>query len=119
MVMTKKQKRPSLSENIIQYLLAQGFTQSHVGKLLGLTRSFCSYVAKGERNFTADHMERLAEQLDMTLPELLARSTPPETVPVRLRDNYRLLLRGLTASVKLRKHLPNQGKGKRKHSVGA
>lgn len=119
MTIENTKKRPTLSENIMRYLMTQGLTQTQVGKLLGLTRSFCSYVAKGQRNFTADEMERLAEALDMTLPELLARSTPPETVPARLRKNYRLLLRGLKASVDLRRHLPPSSRGTRKRSATA
>jgi transcriptional regulator with XRE-family HTH domain len=112
-------KKSTLSENIMEYMMGQGFNRSQVGKLIGVTRSYCSYLAKGKRNFSADHMERLAEALDMTLPELLARSTPVETVPARLRENYKLLLQGLKASANLQSRFASHGKGKRKQPASA
>ncbi len=109
----------TLSENIMDYLLKQGLSQSQVSRILGVGRSFISHVAHGQRQMTFDHLEKLATGLDMTVPELLARSTPPSSVPLRQRKRYRLFLHGLTASVNLQKHLPELTKSKRKQAIVA
>jgi len=106
---TKRQDR--LSENVIQYLIRQGLSQSRISQVLKVHRSYISRVAAGERDLTVKHMEKLAEAVDMVLPELLVRSTPPESVPLKMRKSYALMLQGLKLSVELRSGLSvNEGK---------
>jgi transcriptional regulator with XRE-family HTH domain len=110
--MTLKRRQASLTENVIGYLQGRGLTQIGMSRMLNVTRSFISRAARGERNLTVKHMEQLAEELEMTLPELLARATPINTVPVKMRKSFKLMLQGLKLSAEV------QGKGKPKEMVG-
>ena len=85
----------STSGDVCRYLQGRGMTRNELAEMLDVSVSFLSRVARHERNFTLDHLHRLADALDMTLPELLAAATPPESIPARLRRSYRLLLNGL------------------------
>jgi hypothetical protein len=83
--------------------------------MLTVTRSFISRAARGERNLTVKHMEQLAQDLEMTLPELLARATPMDTVPVKIRKSFKLMLQGLNLSAQAR----GREKSKELAGVGA
>jgi len=103
----KSVKQPDrLSENVIRYLIRQGLKQTRISQILKVHRSYISRVAAGDRDLTVKHMEKLAEAVNMILPELLIRSTPPESVPLKMRKSYTLMLEGLKLSAELRSALP-------------
>ena len=115
--MAEKKSHSTLSANVVKYLVGEGYTQREIARLMQVTESYISHAVKGNRNFTVTHLERLAETLEMTVPELLARATPAESVRPKLRKGYQLLLKGLRASAELRAAL-GRSSPKRKEAVG-
>jgi transcriptional regulator with XRE-family HTH domain len=105
-------KNNTLSANIVKYLQAKNLSQREIAQRMNVTESFISHVVKGNRNFSIEHLEKIAEMEDMTLPELLANATPVETVPEKHRKSFELLLEGLKASNDLRSHLRQKKKEK-------
>ncbi|NLE29545.1 MAG: helix-turn-helix transcriptional regulator [Phycisphaerae bacterium] len=108
--MTTTKNRGTLSAGVIRYLQAQGLTQREIARKMAVTESFISHVVKGNRNFTLEHLEKLAISEEMTLPELLALATPIETVPKEHQKAYELFLAGLKASNDLRNQLKQKEK---------
>ena len=109
-------KTISTSADVLRVVQEQGRTRSQIARLLGVSVSYLSRVASGERNFTLDHLHQLAEGLDITLPELITMATPPGSVPTHLRRSYRHFLEGLQAMTHLRASLP-KSKSPRKHKA--
>lgn len=68
---------------IRQALDARGWSQSVVGDLLGLRQSAVSKRLRGERDWPAADVKRLADALGCTTDDLLADSLP-ESVRQRL-----------------------------------
>jgi len=93
------------SQDVILYLRSRGKTQAQIGKMLGVGESYISRVANGTRNLTVNHLERLAEKMDMALPELLAAATPMESVPRKFRPLYEGFLGVMRLSDRLRTSL--------------
>jgi transcriptional regulator with XRE-family HTH domain len=54
----------SLSASIVKALRDEGRTLKEIGDLLGLSESFMSRVARGERNLTVAHIERLQQVVE-------------------------------------------------------
>jgi transcriptional regulator with XRE-family HTH domain len=98
------------SMDIVGYLRKQGKTLAQIGKMLRVGESYISRVAKGDRNLTIDHLERLAEKMDMTLPELFLSATPVESVPKKFRSLYKGYLDVLRLSDRLRVSLDRADK---------
>jgi plasmid maintenance system antidote protein VapI len=116
--MINKKGSATLSANVVKYLQEEGHTQRSIGHLLEVHESYISHVLKGNRNFTIDHLERLAEVLDTTLPELLALATPLESIPKSRRKTYEALLKSLKAGSEFRDHLGRKKK-REVEAVGA
>jgi transcriptional regulator with XRE-family HTH domain len=100
---TKTCSSPSI--DVVHFLHGKGKTFKSIGKLLGVGESYISRVARGQRKFTIDHLQRLAKELDKSLPELLLLATPMDAVPRSLRSNYKLLLKALGTSERLQASL--------------
>lgn len=92
----------SLSAKIVAFLRGQGLTLKKIGQLAGVSESFLSRVARQERGFTIDHLQRLEEGLNQPLPYLLLKATPKESIPKELRGSYKEALRLLESTDKWR-----------------
>ncbi len=93
--MTTRKENSNLSADVVKYLVLKGYKQKDIAECLDVDSSFISHVIKGHRNLTIDHLEKLAEEREVTVPELLAIATPVEAVPRKLREGYKLFLKGL------------------------
>lgn len=60
----------TLSSRIIEYLRAKGHSQAAIARLLGVSQPYISLIKIRERSLTLDHVERLADRLDMPLGAL-------------------------------------------------
>jgi transcriptional regulator with XRE-family HTH domain len=81
----------SLSSRVIDYLIAKGFSQADVARLLGVSAAFISLVRSKERSFTLDHLESLAEALKVPLGSLFLSITPaPKNVTPQAAKLYEL-----------------------------
>ena len=96
------------SGDVVNFLHQRGRTFKEIGKLLKVSESYISRVARGERSFTVDNLGRLACVLGKTLPELLLLATPVETVPRRLRTNYKLFLKALKSTEELKESFDSE-----------
>lgn len=52
----------------------RGISQEKLAELAGLHRTYVSSVERGERNISIDNIERLADALSTTAPDLLKES---------------------------------------------
>jgi len=75
----------SLSGEVLRWLLARGHTQVEVARLLGVSESFISLVKSRERSFTIDHIQALADALNIPLGALLIQITERETKDPKTR----------------------------------
>lgn len=67
----------SLSSRIVNYLREEGQSQVEIARLLGVSEPFISLVKSKDRSLTLDHVERLAESLNVPMGALLLAITPP------------------------------------------
>jgi len=75
---TKRDRRTlssSLSGEVLQWLLTRGHSQVEVAQMLGVSESFISLVKSRERSFTLDHMQTLADTLNLPLGAMLLQIT--------------------------------------------
>ena len=97
--MTAKKKVfsfPNLSASIVKYLREdQQYSLYQIGKLFQLDESFISRVARGQNDFTCEHLERLEKTLGEPIPHLLLKIIPGHSISERGKDfhNYFLELR--------------------------
>lgn len=93
--MEKKLKSSTVSSDVVRYLVSLGYTQKQLAEVLEVDTSYISHVIKGNRNLIVTDLERLAKEEHLTLPELLARAAPIESVPKDLRKGYKLFLKAI------------------------
>lgn len=93
---------PGLSCDIVRYLRQNNRTLAQIGELTGSTKSFISRVAKGERNFTVQHLLRLEKALRQPLPLLLIDAINEDSLSKEMRKLYRSLRKSLELSGRLR-----------------
>jgi transcriptional regulator with XRE-family HTH domain len=86
----------TLSADVIQYLRAQGHTQAHIARMLGLTEGFISLVKSRDRSLTLDHLELLTESLGVPLGAFLLAVTAGHT---KTLDTQRKKLVELAAEI--------------------
>ena len=67
----------SLSARVIAYLRGRGYTQADMARLLHVSEGFISLVNSSERGLTLDHLETLADALNIPLGALLLNVTRP------------------------------------------
>ena len=91
----------SLSADIILYLRHLGMTLREVGDLIGLSESFMSRVANKKRSLTVEHLEGIAQAVDMPLPLLLSRAMSKQSVPKHLVPMHRKVQAVLSSGVQL------------------
>lgn len=70
MGMKKKPLRVRIGLNVRRIRLAKGLSQEALADLAGIDRTYLGSVERGERNISADNIERLIEALGIDLAEL-------------------------------------------------
>ena len=85
---------PMLGQFIREQRLAQDLTQEYLAERLGITRPTYRKIETGQREPTLSEAEKLAEEFDLTVPDLLARKTSRRAVsaekPARKREERRM-----------------------------
>lgn len=66
-----KSLRLILAHNLRAMRQTRGISQEKLAELAGLHRTYVSSVERGERNISIDNIERLANALSTTPPELV------------------------------------------------
>ena len=94
--------KQSVPADVVGYLRAEkGMTLQQIATLTGTTESFISRVGRGQRNLTVEHLYKLEAHLKESLPLLLLRAMPRESLPEQLQplfDQAVELLKALGAS---------------------
>lgn len=70
----KKRKSNNFGEAVREARTANGLTQEELASRAGLDRSYIGGVERGERNPTLSVIERIAEGIGISLPELFSYS---------------------------------------------
>ncbi|HRX86372.1 MAG TPA: helix-turn-helix transcriptional regulator [Phycisphaerae bacterium] len=65
---------PQLSSALVAYLRREGKTLREIGEMVGLSESFVSRVANGERSFTIEHLALFEAALGEPLPALVMQA---------------------------------------------
>ena len=63
-----------IARNICKYREMKGFSQGELARSLDVNRSYISTLERGSRNPSVRTLDRIAEALDIGLPELVAQS---------------------------------------------
>ncbi len=75
-----KKSRPGIRERFGDAVRARreelGLTQEELAERAGIHRTYLSDVERGTRNVSLVNVERLAEALSLSLPELFERVAP-------------------------------------------
>jgi transcriptional regulator with XRE-family HTH domain len=90
--MTKPAVSTRISRDVVNLLVSRGMTLTRIAQTLGVTKSYVSRVKAGTRNFTLDHLARLEMELGESLPVLLIKAVPRETVSPALWPLYQSAL---------------------------
>lgn len=64
--------RRTLAQNLRRLRATRGMSQEALADLAGLHRTYVGSVERGERNVSIDNIERLANALGVSVPDLLA-----------------------------------------------
>lgn len=64
--------RKALARKLRVLRLVRGWTQEDLAEASGLHRTHVSLVERGQCNISLDNLERLAEALELSLPELFS-----------------------------------------------
>src|SRR5205823_5469951 len=115
---TKSDRRTlssSLSGEVLKWLMARGYSQVELARLLGVSEPFISLVKSRERSLTLDHLEALSETLKIPLGAMMIQVTkrdckdPQSKELVEVTD--RLILKADSLVEKLRTKLKTEGRG--------
>jgi transcriptional regulator with XRE-family HTH domain len=82
-----------ISRDEVNLLVSRGMTLTQIARTLGVTKSYISRVKAGTRNFTLDHLAKLEAEPGESLPVLLIKSVPRETVSPSLWPLYESTLK--------------------------
>jgi transcriptional regulator with XRE-family HTH domain len=80
---------------LIERLIQQGLRQTEIAKVMGVTKSFISRVAAGQRALTLEHLARLEEKLKKPVALFLIESMARPDEPPQLaheRERIRQLM---------------------------
>jgi transcriptional regulator with XRE-family HTH domain len=94
----------------VSYLRGQGKTLRQIGEMVGLSESFISRVARGERSFTLDHLSAFEQQLGEPLPVLLLQTMSRRDLTARQQATFDEALQLLRAIGEFRQTLGRGGK---------
>jgi transcriptional regulator with XRE-family HTH domain len=72
----RRTSRRILAENLRLIRLQRQIPQDELADLVGLDRSYLGGVERGERNIAVDNLDKIAEALGVSVPQLL---TEPDT----------------------------------------
>ncbi len=100
----------SISASLVGHLRGQGKTLREIGEMIGLSESFISRVAKGERSFTLDHLSAFEQQLGEPLPALLLQAMPRGNLTARQQAAFDEALQLLREIGEFRRSLARGGK---------
>jgi transcriptional regulator with XRE-family HTH domain len=103
--MTPLTPSSSLSASLVGYLREQGMTLRDIGAMVGLSESFISRVANGERIFTIQHLEVFESKLGQPLPALLLEAMWGRDLDARQRPAFDKALRLLQELGEFRRSL--------------
>lgn len=81
----------SLSAKVVELLQDKKMSLSKIAKLMDLSKSFVSRVAKGERSLTIARLKKLEERLQLPLPLLLLEAVETKSMSKKLKEQYRAL----------------------------
>lgn len=94
-------KQVSISADLVDYLRRQrGMNLKQIGELVDLSESFVSRVARRQRSFTVEHLEKFERALGQPLPVLLLEALWENRIPNAQREMFAQgleLLRNSTA----------------------
>ena len=82
-----------ISRDVVNLLVDRGMTLTEIAKMLEVTKSYISRVKSGTRNFTLDHLAKLEQAVGESLPWLLIKAVPRDSVSPKLRPLYDSTLR--------------------------
>lgn len=73
--MARQRKKPSAKDifaaNVRRLRKEQGLSQDAFAHLAGVHRTYCGAVERSEKNVTINNIERFAEALGVSVPEIL------------------------------------------------
>jgi transcriptional regulator with XRE-family HTH domain len=90
--MRRESSGTSISQAVVEHLRGQGRTLAEIGEMVGLSESFLSRVASGQRSFTLEHLERFEQRLGQPLPALLLEAEWRDAVPEERRGEFEEML---------------------------
>lgn len=67
-----RRARKTLARKLRVLRLVRGWTQEDLAEASGLHRTYVSLIERGRCNISLDNLERLAEALELSLPELFS-----------------------------------------------
>ena len=102
MVLKSSEIDSALSRDIVKYLRNKKKKLKEIGELTGLSESFISRVARGERTFRIEHLVQIERNLGRPLPLLLLEATELESLSGKLPELYKSLRTLLECSANLR-----------------
>lgn len=79
---------PQLSAALVAHLRRDGKSLRQIGEMVGLSESFVSRVAKGERSFTIEHLALFEEALGEPLPALIMQAMWSHDLPARQQREF-------------------------------
>lgn len=110
---SSKGRGQTVSSEVVRYLISSGYTPKQLSEILEVDISYISHVVRGSRNLIVTDLERLAREERLTLPELLAKATPVDSVPEELREGYKIFLKAINEAERARAALPRKPKTRR------
>ncbi len=102
---------------LVAYLREQGKTLRQIGEMVGLSESFVSRVAKGERSFTLDHLALFERRLGEPLSVLIMESVWARTIDAEHKPAYDEALRVLRELGEFRRRLAAGSVAKERRSA--
>lgn len=110
-------QQASLSADLVAYLReTRQMSLREIGEVVGLSESFVSRVANGQRRFTLEHLDRFEQALGQPLPLLLLEARWADKVTDETRELFQEGMRLLRAASDLAAELDRGDAGERKRS---